>query len=114
MQAGGQDVTPSPAPRTTTRVAAGAPVITTVTAVRNATGFTVTVTGYVTDREMTQAVFAFTAATGSNLQTTTLTVPDDTTFAQYFSGTSAAAFGGQFLFTQPFTVTGQHAGDLFR
>ena len=51
MQAGGQDVTPLPAPRTTIRIAAGAPVITTVTAVRNATGFSVTVTGYVTDRE---------------------------------------------------------------
>ena len=65
-----------------------------------------TVTGYVTDREMTQAVFAFAAAAGSNLQTTTLTVPADTQFAQYFSGASAAPFGGQFLFTQPFTVTG--------
>ncbi len=106
MQAGGQDVTPSPAPRTTIRIAAGAPLITTVTAVRNATGFTVTITGYVTDREMTQAIFAFTAAAGSNLQTTTLTVPADTPFAQYFSGASAAPFGGQFLFTQPFTVTG--------
>jgi hypothetical protein len=106
MQAGGQDVTPSPAPRTTIRIAAGAPVITTITAVRNATGFTVTVAGYVTDREMTQAIFAFTAPPGSNLQTTTLTVPADTQFAQYFAGTSAAPFGGQFLFTQPFTVTG--------
>ena len=81
-------------------------MITTVTAVRNATGFTVTVTGYVTDREMTQAIFAFAAATGSNLQTTTLTVPADTPFAQYFNGAGAAPFGGQFLFTQPFTVTG--------
>ena len=106
MQAGGQDVTPLPAPRTTIRIAAGPPVITTVTAVRNATGFTVTVTGYVTDREVTQAIFAFAAATGSNLQTTTLTVPADTQFAQYFGGASAAPFGGQFLFTQPFTVTG--------
>ena len=106
MQAGGQDVTPSPAPHTTTRIAPGAPVITTVTAVRNSTGFTVTVTGYVTDREMTQAVFAFAAATGGNLQTSTLTVAADTLFAQYFSGVSAAPFGGQFLFTQAFAVTG--------
>jgi hypothetical protein len=37
----------------------------------------VTLNGYVTDREMTQAVFQFTAGTGSNLQTTTLTVPLD-------------------------------------
>jgi large repetitive protein len=106
MLATGQDVTPSPAPRTTIRIAAGAPVITTVTAVRNGTGFTVTITGYVTDREMTQAAFAFAAASGSNLQTTTLTVPLDTLTTQYFSGQSAIPFGGQFTFTQAFTVTG--------
>jgi hypothetical protein len=60
----------------------------------------------VTDREMTQAVFLFTAAVGSNLQTTTLTVPLDTLFAQYFGGSAAAPFGGQFTFTQAFTVNG--------
>jgi hypothetical protein len=108
MQAGGQDVTPSPAPRRTIRIAAAAPVIVpgTLTAVRNSTGFTVTLTGYVTDRELTQAIFQFTAAAGSNLQTTTATVTIDTLFAGYFSGTGATPFGSQFTYTQPFTVTG--------
>jgi hypothetical protein len=108
MQASGQDVTPSPAPRTTTRIAAGAPVIISgsLTAVRNATGFTVTMNGYVTDREMTQAVFQFTAGTGANLQTTTLTVPLDATFAAYFNSAGATATGSQFTYMQPFTLTG--------
>ena len=108
MQAAGQDVTPSPAPRRTIRIAAAAPVIVpgTLTAVRNSTGFTVTLTGYVTDRELTQAVFQFTAAAGSNLQTTTLTVPIDALFAPYFSGAGATPSGSQFTYTQPFTVTG--------
>ena len=108
MQAAGLDVTPSPAPRRTIRIAAAAPVIVTgtITAVRNATGFTVTLTGYVTDREMTQAIFTFTAAPGGNLQTTTLTVPIDAMFVTYFGGSSAAAAGSQFTYTQPFTVTG--------
>jgi hypothetical protein len=108
MQSGGQDVTPSPAPRTTIRIAPAAPVIVTgsLTAVRNSTGFTVTLTGYVTDRELTQAIFQFTAAAGGNLQTTTLTVPIDTIFAAYFSSAGAAATGSQFTYTQPFTVTG--------
>ena len=108
MQASGLDVTPTPAPRTTTRIAAGPPVIISgsLTAVRNATGFTVTLNGYVTDREMTQAVFQFTAGTGSNLQTTTLTVPLDAQFAQYFNGAGAAATGSQFTYSQTFTVTG--------
>ena len=108
LQASGQDITPSPAPSRTIRIAAAAPVIVagTLTAVRNSTGFTVTLTGYVTDREMTQAVFVFTAAAGSSLQTTTLTVPLDALFVQYFGGSSATPFGSQFKYTQPFTVTG--------
>ena len=108
MQTNGQDVTPSPAPRTTTRIAAGAPVIVpgTLTAARNATGFSITLTGYVTDREMTQANFQFTAANGSNLQTTTLTVPLDAMFSQYFSSAGATPTGSQFTYTQSFTVTG--------
>ena len=108
LQASGQDVTPSPAPRRTIRVAAGPPVIVpgTLTAVRNTTGFTVTLTGYATDRELTQAIFVFTAAAGSSLQTTTLTVPIDAMFAAYFGGSSSAPFGSQFTYTQPFTVGG--------
>jgi hypothetical protein len=74
--------------------------------VRNSTGFTVTLTGYATDRELTQATFVFTAAAGSSLQTTTLTVPLDAMFAAYFGGSSSAPFGSQFTYTQPFTVGG--------
>jgi hypothetical protein len=108
MQAAGQDVTPSPAPVLTIRIAAAAPVIVpgTLTAVRNSTGFTVTLTGYATDRELTQATFQFTAAAGSTLQTTSVTVTIDTLFAGYFSGAGATPFGSQFTYTQPFTVTG--------
>ena len=51
----GTDVTPSPAPTRSTRVPAAAPVIVSATATRNATGFAVTIVGYVTDREMTTA-----------------------------------------------------------
>jgi len=108
LQASQQDVTPSPVPRRTIRIATAAPVIVpgTLTAVRNGIGFRVTLTGYVTDRELTQAIFVFTAAAGSSLQTTTLTVPLDAMFAAYFGGASAAPFGSQFTYTQPFTVTG--------
>ncbi len=106
LQAVGQDVTPTPPPATTTRIAPLAPVPTTLTATRTSTGFNVTVIGYVTDREVTQAIFTFTAAPGSNLQTTSLTVPVDTLFSAYFSGSTAIPFGGQFNFTQAFTING--------
>jgi len=108
LQAAGQDITPSPAPLRTIRIAAAAPVIVTgtLTAVRNSTGFTVTLTGYATDRELTQGAFVFAAAAGSNLQTATLTVPLGPLFAAYYSGAAAAPYGSQFTYTQPFTVTG--------
>jgi hypothetical protein len=106
LTAVGQDVTPTPPPTFTIRIAPMAPVPTTVTATRNSTGFTVNIMGYVTDREVTQALFTFNAAPGSNLQTTSLTLPVDTIFAQYFGSSAALPTGGQFLFTQAFTING--------
>jgi hypothetical protein len=105
LTAAGSDVTPSPAPVSTTRVAAGAPVIVSATGMRTATGFTITVVGYVSDREMTTAAFGF---NGASLGTTSLTVNVDTIFAGWLSGSSppSAAFGSQFTYTQPFTVNG--------
>ena len=106
LLAAGLDVTPTPAPVRTIRIAALAPVPTTVTATRTSTGFTLTIVGYVTDREITQVTYTFNAAPGSNLQTTSLTVPVDTLFSAYFGGSGAAPFGSQFTLTQPFTISG--------
>jgi large repetitive protein len=106
LTASGQDVTPSPAPRRTIRIAAAAPSIVSISATRVASGFNVVISGVVTDREVTQALFTFTPAAGSNLQTTSLTVPVDSLFSAYFTSSAATPYGGQFSYTQPFTVTG--------
>jgi len=101
----GVDVTPSPAPRTSIRIAAGPVVIVSITAARNATGFSATIVGYVTDRSAATANFTF---TGTNLGTTTLSVPVDTLFTGYFGGSTptSAPYGGQFTYVQQFTVNG--------
>jgi hypothetical protein len=104
LTASGLDVTPSPAPSIQVRVSAGPPVITSVTATRNSSGFTVAVTGYSTTREVSQAVFQFNAANGGNLQTNSLTVPVTTIFAPWLQGTQVV--GSQFLYTQTFTIQG--------
>jgi hypothetical protein len=109
LQASGQDITPSPAPRQTLRIDAGVPVIRSVTAVRSAGAFVVTVVGYSTDRELTQARFQFTGSSGSNLQTGSLTIPLDQLFAGWYGSTASAQYGTQFTFTQPFTVQGDAA-----
>jgi hypothetical protein len=105
--AGGADVTPKPAPVTTIRVAATAPGITGVTAIKTGTsGFTLTVTGFASSKEITSATVTFIPAPGANLQTTTLTVTLDSLFIAWFSNPTSAAFGSQFTLTIPFNVSG--------
>ncbi len=62
LTAAGQDITPTPVPAVTVQVARSAPVLGTVQVVRTSGGFEVRVAGYSTPRQMTQAVFNFTAA----------------------------------------------------
>ena len=87
-------------------IARAAPKITAVQVVRVTGGFNILVTGYSTPRQVTQAVFTFTPAAGANLQTTQVTVPVDSTFTTWYTGTSSPQFGSSFLYTQPFTVQG--------
>jgi hypothetical protein len=83
-----------------------APVITKLSAATSAGGFTITVTGYATSRQVTQAVLQFTPASGTTLSTTTFTIPTTSLFTTWYGSTAALPFGSQFTFTQPFTVSG--------
>ena len=105
LTAAGQDITGTPIPTITIRVNAAAPVLSTVTATRNSSGFTVTVTGFASARDITQAIFTFTAASGTTLTSSTATVTVDSIFNGWFQSSSSAQFGSQFLYTQPFTVS---------
>ena len=109
VAADGTDVTPSPAPSRQVRVNAGPPVISSVTATRNATGLQVQVAGFSPTRSVTQAVFHFTAAAGGTLQGSDVTIPVDAVFAAWYQSAASSAFGSQFLFTQPFTLQGSAA-----
>ena len=106
ISASGQDITPTPAPVRSVTIARAAPKINSVQVVRVTGGFNILVTGYSTPRQVTQAVFTFTPASGANLQTTQVTVPVDSAFTTWYTGTSSAQFGSAFLYTQPFTVQG--------
>ncbi|MFB3779235.1 MAG: putative Ig domain-containing protein [Bryobacteraceae bacterium] len=107
ISAAGQDITPTPAPTRSVQIARTAPRIVSVQiADRTSTGFSLRITGYSTPRQVTQAVFSFASAAGGNLQTTQLTVPVDSAFTAWYGGASSAQFGSSFLYTQPFTVSG--------
>jgi hypothetical protein len=106
LQAFGTDVTPTPAPSSSGRVAPAAPVITSATVVQSATGFQVAITGFSTAQEMTQATFQFSTTGATPLQSTQITLQLSDLFNAWFQGSTSAAFGSQFTYTQPFTVQG--------
>jgi hypothetical protein len=106
LQASGTDITPSPPPSAQIRINAVSPILSAVEATRTATGFTITIQGYSTTREITQAIFHFNPAAGADLQTTDITIPVASTFSSWFQSDAVTAFGSQFLFTQSFTVQG--------
>ena len=104
----GTDLTPSPAPSRSIRIAPAAPVIVSMTAARTSSGITVTIVGYVTDREIASGNFGF---VGNNLGTSSLTVPLGSTFSPYLGGGNppSAQFGTQFTYTQTFLTTNPSA-----
>ncbi|MCZ2147194.1 MAG: Ig domain-containing protein [Bryobacterales bacterium] len=107
LQVSGVDVTPDPAPAFTTRVERAAPVIQRVSFTRSASNLTIQVTGYATAREVTQAVFRFSASGGATLQTPEVTIPVESMFNAWFQDpASASQYGSQFTFSQQFTVQG--------
>ena len=108
--AGTVDVTPTPAPTTTIRIAKAAPVLRTVTVARTAAGFDVTISGYVTSRDITAALYRFTAASGVTVQTVDFTVQLGALFTTWYQSAASQPFGSQFTMTQPFTIQGSTNG----
>jgi hypothetical protein len=104
----GNDMTPSSPATVSYTVEAGVPVITNVSVSNNPaptpTGFTLTVTGYSTTRDMTSAAFTFTSPTTSSLASSTVTVQLSAPFATWYSNPGSNAFGSAFSVTIPFTV----------
>jgi hypothetical protein len=112
LLAGGTNVTPTPAPSTTIVVTAGAPVITAVTANRTSSGFTVTVTGYASNRDVDTAAYQFSPSAGATLTTTQVSTTVTSLFTPWYSSASSAPYGSQFTLTQPFNVSGSSSSVL--
>jgi hypothetical protein len=106
FSAGGVDITPDPQPSCTTRISRGGPVITAAKLVRTDAGIEVSITGFSTALEVSQAVFRFTTSGNNALQNAEVTVAVDGLFATWYQDTGSVRYGSQFTFTQPFTVKG--------
>jgi hypothetical protein len=108
LQAGGVDITPTPAPSMSAQIPTAAPVIANLASTISNNTLTVVVTGYATSRDMMQAIFTFSAVPGQSLQATasTITVDVSSLFDSWFQSAASAQFGTQFVFTQPFAIQG--------
>jgi hypothetical protein len=102
----GIDQTPSPPPSVYIRIPRSPPTIRSVSLVRGAGGFEVRITGFAPNREVTQATYQFTAASGQPLQTSALTVRVDNVAGSWYQSADSIAFGSQFTLVQPFTIQG--------
>jgi hypothetical protein len=105
LTAAGFDVTP-PGASTTITIPKQAPVITKVVLTRSPNGIEVDITGYSTTRDMTQAVFHLNGAPGGSVPSPDITVSVSSLFSNWYQSAASAMWGGQFTYSQTFTVTG--------
>jgi len=106
MSAGGQNVTPSPAPTKTITIDTAVPVITSVALQQATGGINVVVQGYSNTREVSSGSFTFSVSSGNTLSQATLSVPLTSAYTTWFNNSASNATGGQFRLTVPFSVTG--------
>ncbi len=107
LRAGNTVITPSPAPSQTIVVQRLSPRISSVRIVnRTATGFGVEVVGYATAREVTQAVFQFTAVPGQTIEGNQATIALTQSAQGWFGSAASVPFGSMFLYTQTFNLSG--------
>jgi len=106
MSAGGQNVTPSPAPTKTITIDTAVPVITSVTLQQATGGINVVVQGYSNTREVSSGSFTFSVSSGNTLSVSTLVVSLTSAYTTWFNNSASNATGGQFRLTVPFSVTG--------
>jgi hypothetical protein len=91
----------------TINVTSAGPVVTGVTiGTITSTGFSISVTGYSTTRDMTSGLFHFAFPSNSQPPTSDVTVPLTSAFTTWYSSSASNAFGSQFLMTVQFTFQG--------
>ena len=101
---GGQ---PSPGQTATVPIPRAAPAITAASLLTTPSGLSLTVEGVSNTREVSTVTLQFNPTPGSQLETTTLTVPVTAVFNGWFGSAASQPFGGGFRLTLPLTVTGQ-------
>ena len=105
LTASGVDITPTSLAPVAVAVPTTPPVINSVTLTRSGNNLTIAILGLSSTRDMTQASFHFTPASGASLKTTDFTVDLTGPFSTWYQSSSSDSFGTTFLYTQPFTLS---------
>jgi hypothetical protein len=104
---GSVDITPAPAPSTAVTIASAPPQITNLAlGTITSSSFEVLVTGYSTPRSMSQLNLQFAPSSGSNLQTTSLSVNVAATFSNWYQSATGSGYGSQFTASVPINYSG--------
>jgi hypothetical protein len=107
LATGRVNLTPNPAPATSTVVPPAAPALASLQlSARTATSVTLLLSGTSTARSVTQLNFAFAAATGGTLQTTSLNFNAEEAFRAWYQSEASRPFGSQFTATINLQVNG--------
>jgi hypothetical protein len=100
----GVDVTPANVTPVVINIPAIAPAITTAAVTRSGNTLSVVIQGFSNTRELTTAMFHFTAANGSSISTPDVTAQVGTVFATWFASAASAQYGSAFTYTQEFNL----------
>ncbi len=73
---------------------------------KTSSAITLLVSGYATNRSVTQIDFQFAAVAGENLATTKLTLNAEASFLAWYQSTTSQQYGSLFTATVPFTLQG--------
>lgn len=100
------DILPTPVRVHTVEIEPAAPVVVSTRITRTTDGIEIQVTGYSTAREVTEALFRFSATNGSTLRNSEIRVPVEDLFSRWFGDNASAEFGSRFTFIQTFGMQG--------
>jgi hypothetical protein len=100
----GVNVTPPNVAPVVITIPAAVPALNSVKLTNDGQTLSVSVVGLSNTREVTKAVFHFTAAAGSSIENPDVTVDVSAVFAGWYASTASDTYGSAFTFTQPFAL----------
>jgi hypothetical protein len=105
LTANGVNVTPSDLQPVVVQVPSASPSITSGTLTRNGSTLTVSVQGFSSTRDMTDATFTFSAAGGATISDPEVKVPLTSAFSTWYQNSQSVQYGSSFSYSQAFTVS---------